>query len=244
MLLAANSAIRVSELAAELGVTTQTIRRDLDDLSQRGEINRTYGGASSRPMGVEPSLMERQKFGLAERELIAKTAVQLIEDGETLMISAGVTTRIFAQQLAIMRNKLQVFTNSLSVATILANNSSHRIVLIPGEYDSQEGCVCGAESLSFLNKFRADTAVFGASGIYEEGVCEVHSGLAWVDRAMIERSQRRILLLPHTKFNEPHMELVCTVSEIDTLVVDRMPDGRLLEILDDGQVNIVEAIFE
>ncbi len=239
----ANAALGVSELAADLGVSKQTVRRDLDELSVNGEVNRTYGGAAARPAGLEPSFMERRHMSVAERAQIAEVASELFGDGETIMIGPGVTTHHFAQVLATRYNRLQVFTNSLGVATIMANNSSNRVVLTPGEYDPAEGCVCGAETLAFLEKFRADTAVFSASGVDEDGVYEVHSGTAWVDRAMLQRSNRHILLLPHTKFDEPRLELICPLSALDIFVADQRPEGGLLDALNSQDVEIKTPVL-
>lgn len=227
----ANSALGVSELAAELGVSKQTIRRDLDELSHSGVISRTYGGAAALPMGLEPSLLERRSMHQAERDRIANAAAELFHDGDVLMIGPGVTTHHFARRLATRYDRLQVFTNSLSVGTILSSNPGIRVVFLPGDYNPTEGCMTGAESVAFLEKFRADAAVFGASGLTVEGACEVNSGVAWVDRMMLRRSQRHVLLIDGTKFDQPHLELICPVAALDVLVVDRPPTGPLAEAL-------------
>ena len=88
--------LRVNELAALLGVSTETVRRDLAELDERGLINRTYGGAM-RPVSFEPALAEREKLMVAERERIAAAAVKLVEPNDILMIGGGATTTIFAQ---------------------------------------------------------------------------------------------------------------------------------------------------
>src|SRR5882724_11973456 len=70
----AHAAVEVSYLAEELGVSTQTVRRDLDELSVNGVINRTYGGAAVRGVGLEPTLMERSRMATSERSIIADLA--------------------------------------------------------------------------------------------------------------------------------------------------------------------------
>ncbi len=235
----ANAAASVSELARELGVSKQTVRRDLDEMSARGTLNRTYGGAATRPMGVEPTLVERQKMAQPERRLIAELAGGLIAEGDVLMIGPGATTHYFAQVLVTRFSRLQVITNSLAAATVLASNRGFRVVLAPGDYDPLEGCVVGTETLAFLAKFRADKAVFGASGIYEEGVCEVNSGVAWTERSMVQCARERILLVPHSKFNQPHLELVCPFADLTYLVSDRRPQHQLLDNITAADVRVV-----
>jgi len=235
----ANAAAGVSELAGEFSVSKQTIRRDLDELSLNGVVNRTYGGAAVRWVGLEPTLMERSKMATVERSVIADLAVGLFSNGEVVMLSAGVTTYYLAKKIAGRYDRLQVFTNNMSAGLVLATNPGIRVVFAPGDLDPKEECVCGAETLAFLEKFRADTAVFGASGLFEGGACEVHSGIAWVDRMMLRQSRRRILLLDHSRFGRPHMELVCPMDTIDVLVSDRMPDGELRDTLLKNGVEIL-----
>jgi DeoR/GlpR family transcriptional regulator of sugar metabolism len=235
----ANASVGVTELAAELHVSKQTIRRDLDELSNHGIVNRMYGGAAVRRVGLEPTLMERSKMATAERSVIADLAVELFSNGEVVMMGAGVTTYYLAKKLAARFDRLQVFTNNTSAGLVLSTNPGIRVVFAPGDFDPKEDCVCGAETLEFLEKFRADTAVFGASGLFEGGACEVHSGIAWVDRVMLRQARRHILLLDHSRFDRPHMELICPMGAIDVVVSDRMPDGELRDVLEANDVEIM-----
>src|SRR5262245_60723650 len=117
-----NAAIRVSQLARALGVTTETIRRDLDELSADGTINRTYGGAALPPSQREPAVHERESLHVSERSRVAATAARLVKPGDVLMVDAGSTTLHFARQLASSAGALTVITNSLPVAQTLAVN--------------------------------------------------------------------------------------------------------------------------
>ena len=233
------AAIETSELATELHVSKQTIRRDLDELSHSGAVNRMYGGAAVRRVGLEPTLAERSKMATAERSIIADLAAELFSNGEVVMMGAGVTTYYLAKKLAVRFDRLQVFTNNTSAGLALSTNPGIRVVFAPGDFDPKEECVCGAETLAFLEKFRADTAVFGASGLFAGGACEVHSGIAWVDRMMLRQARRHILLLDHSRFDRPHMELICPLESINIVVSARMPDQDLREILTAHEVEIL-----
>lgn len=239
--LTANSSIRISELARQLNVSKQTIRRDLDELSTSGAINRTYGGATARPMGFEPPMDERGQMLRAEKNAVSERACGLFEDNEVIMMGTGVTMTHLARRLAGRPTRLQVFTNSVTVGKVLSGNPGIRVVLAPGDFDAAEGCVCGAETLEFLEKFRADTMVFSASGIYEGGACEVHSGIAWVERVMARCTRRRILLIDHSKFDQPQLELIVPFSQIDAIVVDRPPEGELLEAIRAANTELIIA---
>jgi DeoR/GlpR family transcriptional regulator of sugar metabolism len=226
--LTADSAKRLTELAQDLEVSRETVRRDLDELGRNGIIHRTYGGAIVRPRGLEANLEARDTTFVAERKAIARAAFELIAPGEVVMLSTGSTTLYLARHLAAARKGLTIITNGLEAALILSVNPEIRVIVAPGDYDSREARLWGEETTSFLRKFQADTAVIGASGLYAGGACEADSPTAWVDRVMLERAQRKILLMIHTKFDQPKMELICPLEALDVIISDRPPEGALL----------------
>jgi DeoR family transcriptional regulator, glycerol-3-phosphate regulon repressor len=236
--LGANASVRISDLAAEFNVSRETMRRDLDSLAARGLISRTYGGAVARMVGSEPSFEERKGEYQRQREAIARIAVTLLNPGEVVMLGPGTTTYQLARRLAVEGTKLMVITPSISAGTILASNPSNRVLLTPGDYDYGESRVCGPETVAFIEKFRADTLIFSATGIRPDGIYEIHSGLVWVERAMLNRVTRRVLLIDQSKFNKVTLEYVCPLSAIDVMVVDAKPTGELMEAIKDNNITL------
>ena len=218
--LRASAAVRISELAARLGVSGETIRRDLRQIGQGGLISRTYGGAVARPFAFEPDWTERQSAMGKEREKIADIAAGLVQAGEALMLDSGATALHFARRLAATSSELTVITNSLPAATALGVNPNLRVIFCPGTYDAREGCVVGPDTVAFLQRFRANRALISASGLTADGPTEVNSGAAAVKRAMLSRAAERILLLDHEKFDKPHLEVVCPLTDLHRLVTD------------------------
>ena len=151
--LRASPAIRIVELALEHDVSTETIRRDLDELSAAGLINRTYGGATGAPTTAEPMFDDRYRANTAQRMELARAAVPLIKNGDTLMIDAGSTTVFVAKRLAAELNDLTVITTGFGVASALATNPTIRVRMCPGEYDPGEGGVRGPDTISYLERF-------------------------------------------------------------------------------------------
>ena len=229
--LKATPALRVSELAQEFGVSTETVRRDLDELSRDGLISRTYGGAAIAPVSQEPALNERHRILVEERSRIARAAAALIEPHEVLMIDAGSTTAHFARRLAAEFRDLTVITNSLSVATALAATPSIRVLLCPGDYDGHEGGVFGPETIEFLGRFSAGRCVIGCSGLSTAGPSEASSGSAWVKRRMIERSGSATLLADRGKFGQTALETICGLDGLGDIVTDTRPGGALSKAL-------------
>jgi DeoR/GlpR family transcriptional regulator of sugar metabolism len=155
----------------------------------------------------------------------------LIAEGEVLMIDAGSTTLHLARRLAASGKRLSVLTNCIGVATALGAAETVRVVLCPGDYVRQEGGVFGPETIGFLRRFHASRAVIGASGLTVEGATEVDSAAAWVKRAMIERADRRMLVLDHTKFDMRRLEVVAPLDRFEDIVSDADPAGRLREAI-------------
>jgi len=176
-----------------------------------------------------------------ERERIAVLATRLIRPGEVVMVDGGATTLHFARRLASELNDITVITNSYAVAMAAANNPSMTVVSCPGVFDRHEGAVIGPDAITFLARFNANHAVVGASGITREGPNEAHMGSAAVKRVMLERAQNRILVLDHSKFDKANVELVCPMTSIDHLVVDRAPTGELAGALQRARVEIVDG---
>jgi DeoR/GlpR family transcriptional regulator of sugar metabolism len=225
--LRASPAIRISALAGEFGVSTETIRRDLDEMSNQGVLSRTYGGAAARPFGAEPALSERYKEHVVERERVGTLAARFVKPGQVLMIDSGSTNLHFARRLSAELANLTAITNSCGIAAVLAANPTIRVVLCPGRYDSREGSVFGSDSEGFLQRFNANLAVISCSGLTVEGPNDVNPAAAGVKRAMLTRAESNMLLVDHSKFDVLALENVCSLETIRMMVADQAPAGEL-----------------
>nr|WP_279306592.1 DeoR/GlpR family DNA-binding transcription regulator [Microvirga solisilvae] len=222
-------AVRTSDLARRLGVSAETVRRDIEELTQRGLVSRTYGGAAGRQLGLQPEFQDRNTLAVEEREAIAQIAVKLVQPGDVIMIDSGSTTARFAQILAERAERITVITNCFAVASALVSQNSVRVLFCPGDFSARERGVYGSETNAFLRRFNADIAFIGASGLTLEGPNDVETQACWVKRTMIERAERSVLLLDSAKFNRRHLELVCSMAELSDIITDHVPDGALVD---------------
>jgi DeoR/GlpR family transcriptional regulator of sugar metabolism len=225
--LAASPTVRISHLAEEFGVSTETVRRDIDELTQRGLVDRTYGGASTRHIGLQPEVDERGRLAVAERQRIGRAAAGLVQAGDVLMIDSGSTTTHFARALAAERRDITVITNGIGVASALADLPGGRILLCPGEFSGYERGVYGPETVAFLGRFHADLVFISSSGITAEGPTDVESKACWIKRTMLDRARRSVLLVDSSKFDQTYLEIVCPLGRLDTIVTDLAPSGPL-----------------
>jgi DeoR/GlpR family transcriptional regulator of sugar metabolism len=230
--------VRISALAARFGVSGETVRRDIEELSARGAVRRTYGGASVTHAGVQPDLSAREAMAGAERARIGLAAAALVEPGAVLMVDAGSTTARFADALAARGTAATLLTNSLPVVAAAGQAIALRVLVAPGEFYAVERALYGAETDAFLRRFSADVALIGASGLTVEGPSDAESRAAWVKRAMLERAARRILLLDSGKFGKAYLERVAELSALTDLVTDAAPPPALAAALGRAGVRV------
>jgi len=237
-LLGTQPTLRVSDLAARLQVSTETVRRDLDELTGRGLISRTYGGAVRR-LPLEPGLNERHTLLVPQRQSIARMAVPLLAGSKHIMIGSGATTAHVAKRLAYEMNTLTVITHSFGVATVLALNPSITVLMAPGIYHAQEGAMHGAQTLRFLEGFRVDWAIVGASGLKEDGASDALIEIAEVYAAMIRRAAQAMVVADSSKFDEPFPARYATWDDIDILVTEAAPRGALAKAITASGTRVV-----
>jgi DeoR/GlpR family transcriptional regulator of sugar metabolism len=233
--------VRISDLAERFGVSTETVRRDVDMLSEQGLVARAYGGAAAAPMGVQPSFGERNEAHLEERMRIAQCAALLVQPGEVLMIDAGSTTSQFARRLAVTGSDLTVLTNSLPVASALGSNAGIDVILCPGDYSPGEAAVYGIETIAFLQRFRANRAFIGASGLSVDGIMDANRAASAVKRVMLAQADAGYLLVDHSKFNQRKLSLVEPLAAVGAVVADCAPDAALMNALREAKVTLHAA---
>src|SRR4051812_18158481 len=159
----------LDELVASLGVSESTVRRDLEALDQAGAIKRTHGGAvCPGEVRAMPALEDRAASATREKKAIGRAAADLLEDGDTVLLDGGTTTLEVAR--ALMGRPVQVVTNSLPIATLLAASKETDLILIGGYVYPRTGVALGPLAISMMKGIRVRKAILGAGGIVAEGV--------------------------------------------------------------------------
>lgn len=230
--------VRINVLAEEFNVTSETIRRDLDELAQCGLVQRTYGGATPQSLTLEPQVWERERIRVAERERIGRHAAGLIEPGDAVFIDCGSTTAFFAHALVARAIPLTAVTNSIAVASALGTLAQVRVVLCGGDYVPREGGIYGANAIEFLQRFTCDKAFIGAGGLTSEGPSDADTRGVWVKRTMLRRARHGVLLVDSTKFELTQFETICALGDLDDVVSDAPPQPPLRSALAKADVQL------
>ena len=232
--------LRASELAGSLGVSGETIRRDLMELEEQKLINRTYGGAA-RPFALEQAVGDRKTLRIGEREAMAAAIAALIQPKEVLMMGAGATTYHVARALAARVNDITVVTHDFAIAAALGVNPTIRVLFCPGRYHASEGYVFGAQTILAVNSYEANRAIVGATGVSVRGVHDADDEAGAIYGAMVRRATEAIIVADQTKFDERALTVYAQWSDIDRLVTDAAPTGPFGEALRGAGTEIVVA---
>lgn len=225
--LEANPTLRVNQLAEQLEVSTETIRRDLAELDQIGRLSRTYGGAVSAGSRFEPALTERLALHVTERQAIARTAIERFGDAETMLLGGGATMLTFARALRDTHQRRTVITPAYPIAVELSSNPLIEIMLLPGIFEPQERMVYGPDTIRALDRYRAEVVIIGASGLAASGVSEAMLQVGEVYSAMLRTADRAVVLADHSKFGKRALMLLTAWTNRMSLITDRMPEGDL-----------------
>ena len=228
----------VEALAKHFGVTHQTIRRDINHLSELKLLKRYHGGAGL-PSSIENfAYNTRQTLFVEEKRRIAKLAAQHIPDHSSLFIDLGTTTEEVAK--ALQRHKgLRVITNNLNVAAVMCANPDFEVIVTGGVVRSRDRGVIGEATIDFIHQFKVDYGVIGISGIESDGTLrdfDYHE--VRVAEAIIGHSREVFLLADHSKFGRRALVRLAHVSQIAALFTDRPLPPEMATVFADAKTRV------
>ncbi|MDH5557962.1 MAG: DeoR/GlpR family DNA-binding transcription regulator [Alphaproteobacteria bacterium] len=228
----------VADLARQLDVSGETIRRDIKRMASQGLLRKVHGGATLPGPLHEASFEQRMSENSAAKEAIARAAAAHVADGETLSFDTGTTTACVARALAGRRG-LTVVTNSLDIARVMAG--TNRVFMAGGELHAELGAGLGPVAVDFVSQFRVRTAFLSAGAIdAEDGLTDFEMDEALFSRALIGAAERVIVVADHSKFGKHALVRACEIEAIDMLITDAPPPPALAKKLDEAGV-IVEV---
>ena len=229
----------VEELAELFGASVETIRRDLNALSQRGKLEKVHGGAiPPRYAGEEPFDERMRLHGPAKRQ-IARLTRDFVSPGDTLLIDTGSTTLVLAEELGAI-DDLTVVTNSTSIARVVAaGNRTAQLILLGGNYRANNRQTCGIMAIEQLERFYGDVVILTAGAVEAgKGIMDFDLEEAHMARAMMRHAERKIVLADSSKFDRSAPQVVCRLDEIDALICEQAPQGALSHSLEQSGVEV------
>jgi len=211
--------IYITTFCEELGISDDTLRRDLNELDEQGLLTKVHGGAVARS-GIPVAFSRRFNTGVAAKQEMAAKVVPLFRSGDTILIDGGTSNLELARQLP-PEKKLTVFTNSFPIINELINRENIAFVFLGGDVFPSSCITVGVSVVEALLQIRPDWLVLGASNIHPQlGLTVSDRNEAAVKRTMLERGKQRIVLADSYKLNSAESYTVGFLRDLDYLVLE------------------------
>ena len=226
----AHGEVLVEPLAQRFRVTSQTIRRDLNELSRLRLLRRTHGGAV--PMGAVSNMGYTARLRLAAegKASIGRRTAALIPNDASLIVNIGTTTEQVVSNLA-GHVGLTVITNNLNVVNALRSIETVEVMSAGGIVRREDGGIVGDATVDFIRQFKVDYAVIGASAIEEDGTfLDYDPREVQVAKAIIENARSVILVADSMKFQRSAPVRIGNVAELHSFVTDASPPPRFVDL--------------
>jgi DeoR family transcriptional regulator of aga operon len=234
--LSVRGAVDVSELVADLGVSSATIRRDLELLEQQRLLTRTHGGAVGQGVSYELPLRYKSARRQEDKLRIAAAAAASVGEGAAVGLTGGTTCTEVARQL-IDRQRLTVVTNALNIASELVVRPNLKLVVTGGYARPESYELVGPIAESSLAGLNLDVVFLGTDGISPRaGLTTHHEVEASTDLALIERARRVVVVADSSKIGRVAFAQICAIERIDELITDAAAPVDIVAALADASV--------
>ncbi len=234
-----NGKVEVEELSITFNVSSQTIRKDLNELCDKQLLQRIHGGAIVGSGIENVSYEARRLLAPDAKKAIGATAAALIPDSCSLLINIGTTTEQVAHNLRNHRGLL-VITNNINAIEIMKYFPGLELIIAGGQVRRSDGGIVGVAAVDFINQFKADYAVIGVSAIDEDGsLLDYDFREVQVAQAIINNSRHVILVADTMKLERTAPIRITHISNIDTIVTDQALPEKLTSLCLKNGVEIV-----
>lgn len=231
---------RTDQIASNLQISESTVRRMLDKLEQKGLVVRFHGGASKVKSGQSADVYQRfEKFPKVKNQ-IAKAAAEMVRDGNIIILLGGTTVACMCKYLQMKR--LTVITNSLIVFNMLKENVTTKIILLGGEYSSQEDELKGSLTNSTILQLGADCLFSGATAFDERrGFLTDQVDAIELYNSCFQATKKVIMLADSSKCNKNSIAVIAACDKVDCLITDSGIPDRVVEGFEQSDVEVIKA---
>lgn len=238
-LLQQSETLEVEKLAEHFDVSTQTIRKDINQLSEVGLARRVHGGVSL-PTGTHNiSFHSRELINAPLKRQLAETFAEQVPDGASLILGIGTTMSFLARALLQHKN-LRVFTNNLNVAAVLCAQPEIEVLMTGGALRHADQDLIGESVTRFFDHFHVDYGVLGGGGLSSQhGILEYDPLEGDVSRSILRNCDQSVLLADHSKWQRRAGVKVAGFDAIDYFFTDELPSLETEQVLASANVEVV-----
>ncbi len=240
-ILATNGSVFVSRLSSELGVTEETIRRDLEKLEKKECLRRTHGGAVPIDGSTYELSLEKRKATNTEAKIrLAQKASQYIVSGDTVFLDASTTTFFIAKEIKNMKN-VTVITNSIRVLNELVGIEAIKVIAVGGVSSNNQSFVGNLAEKSIEENYFANKMFFSSKGVTADaGVLESNEEECGIKQRMIQNSNEKFYICDSTKIGRIGFEKLSEFDKLNKFITDCDLDKALLDKLTENNVEIIK----
>ncbi len=238
-----DGAVWVSKLSVDLGVTEETIRRDLEKLENQEVLVRTHGGAVPiTDSSYELSLEKRKQTNLIAKEKLAKAAADQILPGDTIFLDSSTTTFYIAKEIKKIKN-ITVISNSLRVINELANVENIKTIGVGGVVSNNQSTVGYLAENSIKNNFYAVKFFFSSKGVSPEaGILESNELECAIKKQMLSNSNEKYYLCDSSKIGRVGFYKLTPIEQIDYFITEAKLDNRYIKIFNEFGIKYIQAV--
>ncbi|MBO5955348.1 MAG: DeoR/GlpR transcriptional regulator [Clostridia bacterium] len=233
--------VSVSRLSTELGVTEETVRRDLEKLEKQEMLRRTHGGAVPlEGTTYEISLEKRKNINVEAKMKLAKEAVKCVTAGDTIFLDASTTTFFMAKELKNRKN-ITVITNSLRVAVELSGVEHIKVISVGGVLSNNQSFIGRHAEKSIEENYFANKIFFSSKGITADGgILESNEKECGIKQKMLANSREKYYLCDKSKMGGVGFVKLVPMEEVDYIITETEPDDDLRLKLEENSVHIIK----
>ncbi|VAX27448.1 hypothetical protein MNBD_IGNAVI01-1586 [hydrothermal vent metagenome] len=230
--------VLIQDLCNEFNTSPVTIRKDLDALEAEGILTRVHGGAIIKTaVGVSLSVSEKEKINLKEKEKIANFAVNLIKEGDIIILDSGFTAVHIARRLKL-RSGIKIITGGLNVANEIVG-SNNELILTGGVFNLSTLGLSGVFAENVIQNTVADKLFLGVDGVdFEKGLTAFNYEEAKLNQLMMKAASEIILIADSSKFGKKTMGFIGKVEDVDRIITDKGISSEYVEKLTKLKIKI------
>lgn len=224
--------VSVGDLAEKLSVSTQTVRRDINQLCHDNLLRRRHGGVERFEKPLNTPYDVRTATNPDYKHAIANAAAEMVADGSSVFISIGSTPTMVAEALRAKKN-LTIMTNNLNAAMVLSEEATNRIILAGGELRLPDRDILGEEVTSFFDSYRAEFGIFGVAGVAEDGaLLDFHASEVRVREKIRMNCRTSILVVDSTKLGRNAPAVGGSIFDVDRVIMDKHQNNDFMPLLE------------
>lgn len=231
--------VSLEELSSQFDISMNTVRRDIAELLNRGNIRKVYGGVSSNLLNRPLGFSERERKNSEAKQIIGQLASRMIDCGSSIFIDSGSTTPNLLRHLG-EKNGVTVITHSLTALYEASTLPNLNIIALGGVYTPSTSSFTGISTLDSLSRLSIQTIFISATGVtIENGLTNSTYLEAEIKRSVVQRGNRVVLMADQSKFGHSAVISFCSFEQLYAIVTDRMPPAPYLEAMERYGIRLI-----